>query len=53
MAWKGVKAGGNYESAVLYQNLKNAHIIIRTLSTKNFFSGHRAEERLQTVERCL
>jgi HKD family nuclease len=50
MAWKGVKAGGNYESAILYQKPKSSYTsLLESYSHENLtFSGHRAEEN--TIE---
>lgn len=51
MAWKGVKEGGNYESAVLYQNPKSSYTsLLEPYPHENLiFSGHRAEEKTTDI----
>ncbi|WP_218599203.1 hypothetical protein [Polaribacter sp. NJDZ03] len=48
MAWKGVKAGGNYESAILYSNPKDDFkSLLQSCSLDNLtFSGHSEEEKV-------
>lgn len=51
MAWKGVRSGGNYESAILYQNPKSSYkSLLETYPHENLtFSGHQAEEKTTDV----
>lgn len=48
MAWKGVKAGGNYESAILYINPKSEFkSLLQECSLDHLvFTGHREEEHI-------
>ncbi|WP_341220695.1 phospholipase D-like domain-containing protein [Polaribacter atrinae] len=51
MAWKGVKNGGNYESAILHVNPKeDFKSLLESCSLENLtFTGHREEENISDL----